>query len=372
MAYNVLSESLAAEAAASLGAKKLLFVTDGHSFISDDAAGAGGSNRLVQCMRLADARSLIAHYGLAALPSTAQSDSASENDDVCALGDTRFLSSQPRYASAAGTQGGGPFARFGDRHTAQLVNLVRFSVAALSRGVTRAHLVPPTSGSLLRELYTSDGAGTLISRDLYDGVRAATDSDVPGILDIIEPLVAEGILVRRSAADIAAKLGETYVFVRDGNPVACGMLTRYGPRHAEISCLALAPEYRGARRGDTMLTYLERVALGFGVPHVFVLSTRTLEFFAERGFREVTASDLPPERPYDQGRRSRVFMKTLRGARDLDMEELYWSDATHQAEPPARRETKRGGAASLLGASTGHAAATGHVATDSRRHTTSW
>jgi hypothetical protein len=47
----------------------------------------------------------------------------------------------------------------------------------------------------------------------------ATDSDIPGILAIIEPLAAQGILVRRSASDLVALLGSTYVFVRDGNPV---------------------------------------------------------------------------------------------------------------------------------------------------------
>lgn len=34
------------------------------------------------------------------------------------------------------------------------------------QGVSRAHVVPPTSGALLQELYTRDGAGLLISRDM--------------------------------------------------------------------------------------------------------------------------------------------------------------------------------------------------------------
>jgi hypothetical protein len=59
------------------------------------------------------------------------------------------------------------------------VNLVRFSVEALRRGVARAHVVPPQSGDLLRELYTTDGAGTLIARDLYDGIRKVGRSVPP-------------------------------------------------------------------------------------------------------------------------------------------------------------------------------------------------
>ena len=42
-----------------------------------------------------------------------------------------------------------------------------YCVDALERGVTRAHLVPPVPGALLQELYTLDGTGTLISRDLH-------------------------------------------------------------------------------------------------------------------------------------------------------------------------------------------------------------
>ncbi|CAN0008943.1 unnamed protein product [Sphacelaria rigidula] len=38
--------------------------------------------------------------------------------------------------------------------------------APCSQGVSRAHVVPPVSGALLQELYTRDGCGLLISRDM--------------------------------------------------------------------------------------------------------------------------------------------------------------------------------------------------------------
>ncbi|CAN0487440.1 unnamed protein product, partial [Laminaria digitata] len=40
------------------------------------------------------------------------------------------------------------------------------------QGVSRAHIVPPTSGALLQELYTRDGSGLLISRDMWVSRRA--------------------------------------------------------------------------------------------------------------------------------------------------------------------------------------------------------
>lgn len=48
--------------------------------------------------------------------------------------------------------------------------------------------------------------------------------------------------------------------------------------------------------GEAMLGYLERVALASSVKHLFVLSTVTMQWFVERGFRESQVSDLPPER----------------------------------------------------------------------------
>ena len=45
----------------------------------------------------------------------------------------------------------------------------------------RAHLLAPAKGVILKELYTRNGAGLLISRDLYDNVRQAQASDVRDI-----------------------------------------------------------------------------------------------------------------------------------------------------------------------------------------------
>ena len=88
----------------------------------------------------------------------------------------------------------------------------------------------------------------------------------------------------------------------------------------------MKPKYRGRKRGDAMLTFLERLAVGKNISNVFVLSTRTVAFFQERGFVEEPVEALPPSRlaVYDHARRSKVFMKRLAGNRQLDMEELFW------------------------------------------------
>ena len=89
-----------------------------------------------------------------------------------------------------------------------------------------------------------------------------------------------------------------------------------------------------------MLTFLERVAVGLGIPTVFVLSTRTLEFFAERGFTEAPHTALPDSRAYDLERRSRVFLKQIHGTRELDMEELFWMDESTDDGRPVEVEVE--------------------------------
>lgn len=194
----------------------------------------------------------------------------------------------------------------------------------MNGGVRRAHLILPFEGALLKELYTRDGAGILISRDTYEGLRQATASDLRDIQEITRPLEAEGILKPRTAEEMERELENCFLLTRDNDILAMGMLKQFGDQHAEIYCLAVHPSYRRGGKGETMLAYLERRALMMGLPYVFVLSTRTMQWFEERGFEIATPADLPPERHFDPSRNSRIYMKRLRTERDVDEEEVLW------------------------------------------------
>ena len=198
------------------------------------------------------------------------------------------------------------------------------SVYALGAGVKRAHLVGPQRGALLKELFTRDGSGMLIARDMYEGIRRATEEDLRNVLDILRPLEQQGILLPRSKEEVLRDLPRTYVFARDNTVLACGMLKQYNATHAEIACLAVHPEFRGASKGLTLLAFLERQALQQGVNTVFVLSTRSMQWFEERGFVPSDPSQLPANRTYDAERGSKVYVKQLGSARDVDAEELLW------------------------------------------------
>lgn len=189
------------------------------------------------------------------------------------------------------------------------------ATTAARRGVRRAHLVSRSiDGALLQELFTRDGVGTLITTDIYEGLRQASIDDVGGILDLIEPLESEGVLVRRSRERLEMEIGHFLVAERDGLITACTALYPY-PDEAvgELACLAVHPDYRGEGRGDTLLAAVERRAHSLGIKKLFVLTTRTAHWFRERGFEPATVEDLPVKRRglYNYQRKSKVFIKTL-------------------------------------------------------------
>jgi len=100
---------------------------------------------------------------------------------------------------------------------------------------------------------------------------------------------------------------------RDSAIVACAALHRLDDAGAELSCLAVDARYRQSGRGDALLSHMEKLAKNQGVSKLFALSTRTMQWFEERGFIELSVDDLPESRKllYNFQRNSKVFCKIL-------------------------------------------------------------
>jgi len=189
------------------------------------------------------------------------------------------------------------------------------AVEACQGGVPRAHLVARQSdGSLLRELFTRDGIGTMVTSETFEGVRPAAQEDIGGILALIAPLEEQGILLRRSQEMLENDIDRFTVIERDGMVVACAALYAYpDDAIAELGCLVVHPEYRTSGRGDQLLQYLERQCNAQGLRQLFVLTTQTSHWFRERGFDSCDLNELPEARRshYDQGRGSKLLLKPL-------------------------------------------------------------
>ena len=197
-----------------------------------------------------------------------------------------------------------------DEWTRHLVN----AIDSCRRGVKRTHLVPrKTRGGLLLELFTRDGIGTLVSAEIYEGLRVASIDDVGGIMKLIEPLEEKGALVKRSRERLEMEIEHFLVVKRDGMIVACAALYPYDGQLAELACVAVHPDYRGHGRGDNLLRAIEQRSHDMGIKHLFVLTTLTSHWFRERGFKNADMSWLPVKKRalYNYQRNSKVFIKAI-------------------------------------------------------------
>ncbi|XP_066395102.1 probable amino-acid acetyltransferase NAGS2, chloroplastic [Miscanthus floridulus] len=182
-------------------------------------------------------------------------------------------------------------------------------------GVQRVHIIDGSvDGSLLLELFTRDGAGTMIARDVYEGTRMATAEDLPGIRKIIRPLEDSGVLVRRTDAELLEALESFYVVERDGSIIACAALFPFPEeKSGEVAAIAVSEECRGRGQGDKLLDYVEKVALSLGLEKLFLLTTRTADWFVRRGFSECSIESIPEQRRkrINLSRGSKYYIKQL-------------------------------------------------------------
>jgi amino-acid N-acetyltransferase len=201
--------------------------------------------------------------------------------------------------------------RIGEEQQRVLLN----AAEACRAGVNRVHILERhRDGILLAELFTRDGAGTLVTAEPYELVRTARIDDVGGILELIAPMEEAGILVKRSRERLEQEIGHFIVIERDGAVIACAALYPFPDvGMAEVACVAVHPDYREAGRGDTLLDHVERRARDSGLDALFALSTRTSHWFRERGFDPALVDRLPPRRRdlYNWRRGSKVYVKPL-------------------------------------------------------------
>ena len=194
-------------------------------------------------------------------------------------------------------------------------SFLRHASLAIKRGVARAHLVPYTlDGSILLEIFTHDGVGTMVVEDTLEDLRPAVADDVGAIVQLIEPLEADGTLVPRGRATIEREVERFTVLEHDGVIYGCVALIPYlDEGMAEMACLIVQQEWQGTGDGEMLLRHAESRARAMGARRLFVLTTRTSHWFIKRGFVQGGVSDLPKEKQahYNRSRNSLVFIKRL-------------------------------------------------------------
>lgn len=188
------------------------------------------------------------------------------------------------------------------------------SVRATRTGVGRVHLISyEQDGALLRELFTHDGVGTVVTRESLENIREAKPDDIAALIALIEPMEEEGILVHRPRELLEREIEHFSIMLHDGIIVGCAALYRHSDEEAELACLAVSHEHREWGYGEQLMKRIERRARKLGIKRLCVLTTRTEHWFVERGFKLGTVDDLPAQKRdmYNYQRRSKVLFKTL-------------------------------------------------------------
>jgi amino-acid N-acetyltransferase len=187
---------------------------------------------------------------------------------------------------------------------------LRLAVQACKSGVDRVHIIDGRmDGAILQELFSNLGAGTMVYVDDYESIRLLKSTDIPDILRLMEPLMQQGILLRRTMDTILEKMADYIVFEVDGSIHACGALHNWGEGQGEIAALATDPAYTDMGLGRRIVRYCIDWAAKQGLSRVFVLTISTQDWFEALGFTECPVESLPTGRRirYDHNRNSKVF-----------------------------------------------------------------
>jgi amino-acid N-acetyltransferase len=181
-------------------------------------------------------------------------------------------------------------------------------------GTERVHIIDGREeGTVLRELFSNLGSGTMVYADQYESIRALRSRDIPDVLRLMEPLMHQGVLVRRLPEDIQEKKDDYAVFEIDSSIHACGALHDWGEGQGEIAAIATDPSYGDMGLGRRIVYYLINKAKKLGFRRVFVLTTRAQDWFEFLGFKECSVESLPERKRkhYDQNRKSKPFALEL-------------------------------------------------------------
>jgi amino-acid N-acetyltransferase len=87
----------------------------------------------------------------------------------------------------------------------------------------RVHLIGfEHDGALLRELFTHDGVGTVVTRESLEHIREAKPDDIGALIALIEPMEAgRGILVHRPRELLEREIEHFSIIEHDGIIVGC-------------------------------------------------------------------------------------------------------------------------------------------------------
>lgn len=197
----------------------------------------------------------------------------------------------------------------------KIMQLLSLAENACKSGVSRVHIVDGSvDGALPCEIFSDLGSGTMIYKNNYGGIRAMERGDVPAVMSLMRPFVESGHLLARSEEQLYQTLGDYIVYELDGGIRACAALHVYDKNQAEIAAVAVDEAFAKLGIGYKMVDFLLKRAKKIKAKSVFLLTTKTADWFEKFGFSADEISSLPEKRRaiWNPARGSKVYRLPLK------------------------------------------------------------
>jgi amino-acid N-acetyltransferase len=192
-------------------------------------------------------------------------------------------------------------------------NILKSSLNAIKNKIEKIHLINRhTNGSIIEELFTDKGSGTVLTEYPLEQIRKARMSDINKIYQLIEPLGQDGILVTRPIDQIEKELANFYVMEHGLDLIGCVALYHY-KEMIEVACFAIDSNFYNQGYGSKLLKFCEKEAKEKNTNHLFILTTQSEHWFMEKGFK-VENKDLMPinrKKIYQIERNSKFLTKNI-------------------------------------------------------------
>ena len=119
--------------------------------------------------------------------------------------------------------------------------------------------------------------------------------DIPAMLSLVADEVKSGVILDRSADEIATNIRSYVLAKEEGKLVGYTALHLHSPRLAEIRSLIVDEAFRGRSVGRNMVQFAIDEARDLGLEEILVL-TYLPQFFLKMGFEEIAKERIPEQK----------------------------------------------------------------------------
>ncbi len=202
-----------------------------------------------------------------------------------------------------------------DSKNEKLLSLLKFASNACKNGVTRSHIINGSlDGAIPCEIFSDLGSGTMIYSNNYGKIRQMTQQDIPAVLSLMQPFVEKQILLPRTYENLLENVSDYIVYEIDGGIRACAALHNYNNKQAEILGVAVDISFSNLGIGPNLIKFLIQKTKSLKISTIFILTTKTSDWFESLGFKPDSLDSIPQERKalWTPERNSKVFRLNLK------------------------------------------------------------